>query len=267
MAIKGAIIGDIIGSQYEFFKPPNFDYATAKLLTDKCQFTDDTIMSLATKFAIDHNNTFAKAYQLFGNKYPNASYGSRFAEWISEHETEPYGSFGNGSAMRVSYIADYYESREEAIKYARESAECTHNHPEGIKGAVVTAECAWLAKKCRISKDDLLQFAIEQYPKGIYQYSPAFSLEEIRKGYRWNETCQGSVPVAIRCVYEANSYTEFIRNVLSLPCDTDTICAIGGCIAEELFDNSQDKIMRLKDSILKKYLDGYLLGVLNETEQ
>lgn len=261
MAIKGAILGDIIGSQYEFKRPDNFDCKTATLLSDKCKFTDDTVMSIATKYAIEHNIPFAQAYQFFGLKYRDVGYGSRFAEWIDEQEDEPYGSYGNGSAMRVSFIADYFNTIDKVIKYAEKSAECTHNHPEGVKGATVTAMCIWMAKNGH-TQDDILQYAIKYYPKEKYSYSAAFSLDEIRQNYCWNETCQGSVPVAIRCVCEANSYTEFIRNVLSLKCDTDTLCAIGGGIAEELFDNSDDKVLKSADTILEHYLDDYLLSVL-----
>lgn len=261
MAIKGAILGDIIGSQYEFRKPDDFDNKTAVLLSDKCSFTDDTVMSIATKYAIEHKMNFAQAYQFFGLKYRNAGYGSRFEEWIEEQEGEPYGSYGNGSAMRVSFIPDYFETEKEVIEYAVKSAECTHNHPEGIKGAVVTAVCIWMAKR-GCSKEEVLQYAIEQYPKEKYPFSPERSLDEIRETYRWNETCQGSVPVAIRCVYEANNYTEFIRNVFSLNCDTDTLCAIGGGIAEELLDNTYDEILPFCAQVFEKYLDEFLLKTL-----
>lgn len=261
MAIKGAILGDIIGSQYEFKRPDNFDSKIAALLSDKCKFTDDTVMSIATKYAIEHNIPFAQAYQFFGLKYRDVGYGSRFAEWIDEQEDEPYGSYGNGSAMRVSFIADYFNTIDKVIEYAEKSAECTHNHPEGVKGATVTAMCIWMAKNGH-TRDEILQYAIMQYPKEKYVYSTALTLDEIKKNYHWNETCQGSVPVAIRCVYEANSYAEFIRNVLSLKCDTDTLCAIGGGIAEELFDNSDDEVLKSADTILEHYLDDYLLSVL-----
>lgn len=112
------------------------------------------------------------------------------------------------------------------------------------------------------SKNDILHYTISHYPKYKYTYGADLSVNEIRQDYLWNETCQGSVPVAIRCVYEANNYTEFIRNVFSLKCDTDTLCAIGGGIAEELFDNSDDEILKSTDTILEHYLDDYLLSIL-----
>lgn len=286
MAIKGAIIGDIIGSQFEFHNiyadkkiaPQDIvvyankdticcgynDNKTAILLTDKCEFTDDTVLTLATKYAILHDKPFAEAYAQFGKKYRHKGFGGMFLDWLDTDHTQPYNSYGNGSAMRVSYIADCYgKGYDLLVKKTRESAKCTHNHPKGIKGAVVTACCIAMAMQGK-SKEDILQYGIEQYPKEEYAYSPEFSLAQIRKYYRWDVTCQGSVPAVIRCIYEANSYTEFIRNVLSLKCDTDTLCAIGGGIAEELFDNSADPIMTQADEILKKYLDDYLLKIFLE---
>lgn len=263
MAIKGTIIGDIIGSQYEFRKPAEFDNKTAILLSENCKFTDDTVLSIATKYAIQHNISFAEAYKFFGLKYRYAGYGNSFCEWLDSDINNPYGSYGNGSAMRVSFVADYYDSMQDVIENARKTAECTHNHPEGIKGAVVTAVCIWMAKHGS-SKENILEYAINQYPKEEYAYSPEYTLDEIRSNYRWNDICQGSVPAAIRCLYEANSYTEFIRNVLSLKCDTDTLCAIGGGIAEELFDNSNDEIIQSADQILEQYLDDYLRKIFYE---
>lgn len=259
MAIKGAILGDIIGSQYEFTRPKDFDATTAELISDNCKFTDDTVMTLATKYAILHNKSFTEAYQYFGNKYRNVGYGGMFSQWIDEDIPQPYGSFGNGSAMRVSYIADHYKKKEDVLNYAKLSAECTHNHKEGIKGAQVTAVCIWMAKN-GFSKTDILNYALENYPCREYLYNPTRSIDEIKEEYKWNETCQGSVPVAIRCVFEANNYIEFIRNVFKLKCDTDTICAIGGGIAEELFHGTGLD----DDRILKEYLSEELYQLLNK---
>lgn len=263
MAIKGVIIGDIIGSQYEFRKPMEFDNKTAILLSENCKFTDDTVLSIATKYAIQHNISFAEAYKFFGLKYRDVGYGNSFCEWLDGDTNEPYGSYGNGSAMRVSFVADYYDSMQDVVENAIKTAECTHNHPEGIKGAVVVAMCIWMAKH-GISKEDILNYAICQYPKDKYAYSPEYTLDEIREIYHWNDTCQGSVPAAIRCLYEADTYTEFIRNVLSLKCDADTLCAIGGGIAEELLGNRKDEVLQSADQILEKYLDDYLMKVFSE---
>ena len=249
MALTGSIIGDIIGSQYEFKLPENFNPKSAELFSDKCRFTDDTVMSLATKYAIINNKTFANSYQLFGRKYEEVGYGGFFRNWIFEDNPSPYGSFGNGSAMRISYIADYFNNQDKIIKYTQKSAECTHNHSEGIKGAVTTAMCIWLAKK-GYTKTDIYHYAVKQYPATDYIYSTEHSIDFIKDKYKWADTCQESVPVAIRCVLEADNYIEFIRNVFKLRCDMDTICAIGGGIVEELFGSTDLD----NDTILKKYL-------------
>lgn len=257
MAIIGAIIGDIIGSQYEFKLPEGFNAEKAELLTENCKFTDDTVMSLATKKAVIENQPFEKVYQEFGRKYEYVGYGGMFRAWIHEEEPLPYGSYGNGSAMRVSYIADHFKSQNDVLKYARQSAECTHNHAEGIKGAQVTANAIWMAKN-GAEKHEIFNYALREYPSNAYVYSPAFSIDYIKETYKWNETCQGSVPVAIRCVCEADSYIEFIRNVFKLKCDMDTICAIGGGIAEELFGGTGLD----NETILKKYLTKELYDLL-----
>lgn len=237
MALIGAILGDICGSRWEFGRPDNLNWKTVELFTHDCEFTDDTVMSIATKAALLENEPFEKIYREFGGIYKDVSYGGMFRAWLSSENPRPYNSFGNGSAMRCSFVVDFFDDLIEMSKITEETAKCTHNHPEGIKGAVATNVCSWIAKY-GCSKTDLLETALNFYPKEDYKYSPAYSLDEIRQDYKWDVTCMGSVPVAIRCVYEADSYEEFLRNVLSLQCDTDTICAIGGGIAEELFNGT-----------------------------
>ena len=256
MAIIGAILGDIAGSQYEFRKPMDLDYKNCDLFTDKCSFTDDTVMTLAAKEAVMSRNDFSTYYRKFGRKYPDVGYGQMFDEWIFDNNAEAYGSYGNGSAMRVSYIGEYSNCQEEVIELATKSADCTHNHPEGIKGAVVTAMCIYLAKN-GATKAEIYDYAKKQYPLDKYIYSVEKSIESYREIYRWDVTCQGSVPVAIRCFLESDGYESFLRNVFSLPCDMDTLCAIGGGIAEEYykgtgFDN---------EKILKMYLTNDLFEI------
>ena len=257
MSIIGSIIGDIIGSQYEFNMPSDYDPATVPLFNDNCKYTDDTVMTIATKAAVIRGEPFAKVYQEFGRKYPDAGYGNLFYGWLFEEDPKPYGSFGNGSAMRVSYIADYYDKKLEVMFKAAESAMCSHDHPEGMKGAIVTATCSYMAKH-GASKEDILTFSNRSYPLSEYTFSSERSLDNIRNIYTWDGTCQGSVPVAMRCIYEANSYIEFIRNVFSLNCDMDTICAIGGSVAEELFGGTGLN----NEVILKKYLPEELLAIV-----
>ena len=136
MAIIGAILGDISGSQYQFFQPEGLDYNNCDLFTDNCYFTDDTVMTLAAKLSIKRGILFADSYRKLGREYPYVEYGKRFWKWLCNDSEGAYYSFGNGSAMRCSYIGEYYNTEEEVIEWAVKSAECTHNHPEGIKGAL-----------------------------------------------------------------------------------------------------------------------------------
>ena len=259
MSIKGTILGDIAGSRYEFMNRArkDIDPATAEMFTDKHRYTDDTVMSIGTKLAVLENPDkpdFTKWYHALGNKYTKAGYGGMFRQWLASDNPQPYNSFGNGSAMRVSYIGEYYDTVEEVIQHARESAQVTHNHPQGVKGAVVTAVAVFMAKHGS-TKEEIFNYVNNFYnDEEVYKYPTTMSLAEMHKIYRWDVSCQGSVPAAFRCIYEANSYEEFIRNVYSLPCDRDTLCAIGGSVAEELFGFGNLDA----NNLLEKYLDDYL---------
>lgn len=146
MAIIGAILGDIAGSQYEFQRPKDLNWKKCELFTDNCYFTDDTVMTLAAKLAVKNNISFTDSYRKLGRKYPNAGYGGMFDSWLRWDDEKPYNSFGNGSAMRCSYIGEHFNTEKEVIDWATKSADCTHNHPEGIKGAVVTSMCIYIPK-------------------------------------------------------------------------------------------------------------------------
>ena len=257
MAIIGAILGDIAGSRWEFRRPKGLDWEHIDLFTDDCFLTDDTVLTVATKYALQNNVSFKEAYHKFGNKYPNCSYGCGFESWLGSKWSKPYNSFGNGAAMRVSPVVDLCESRLEVSYVSKESALCTHNHPEGIKGAKVTATCAWMAKR-GASKKEIEEYACRNYPSDEYMFPVSMSLKELREKYRWNETCQGSVPVAIRCFLDSEDYESFIRNVLSLPCVTDTLCAIGGGIAEEFYHGTGFNA----DKLMREYLDEYLYEIV-----
>ena len=258
MGLIGAILGDIAGSQYEFpsKRPRDLNWETCDLFTDRCEFTDDTVMSIATKVALDDDISFVKCYQEYGRLYPNVGYGMNFEMWIKDRDPKPYGSFGNGSAMRVSYVADKFNTQEDVIHWAIKSAECTHNDPEGIKGAVVTAMCSFLAKQGR-SKTEIFNYTIFEYNED-YLYPITMTLDEIRKYYKWNETCQGSVPVAIRCFLESESYVSCSRNVFSLKCDMDTLGSIAGGIAESYYGTTGMD----NDKLLKRYLDNRLYKIV-----
>ena len=261
MAIKGAILGDILGSQYEFNRPKNLDYQNIPLIIeDKAKFTDDTVMTLAIKKAILEKTTFSKTMVEVGRKYPWCGYGQMFFGWIfsKENSQKPYNSFGNGSAMRVSFVGEYYDDYSQMQEVSKETALVSHNHPEGIKGAVVTATCIWMAKH-KYTKEEIYDYVLSEYPKEQYEYSFAYSLDEIRNRYRWSETCFDSVPAAMRCFCESTDYESFMRNVYSLNCDSDTFGAIAGGVAEEYYHGFGNIDA---DKIIKKYLTKELYEIL-----
>ncbi len=187
MGIKGAILGDIAGSRFEFASKeqhPSTDleynlFGTEKnkrniLLSIPPYFTDDTVLSIATMDAIRHGRKFAKYYQKYGRRYPSAGYGSAFRRWIFRKNPEPYNSYGNGSAMRVSYVGEYLRKcpfRKIVERLAKNSAAVTHNNSEGIKGAVTTAVCIWMAERGK-TREEILEYAMKQYPSSSKQLYP-----------------------------------------------------------------------------------------------
>lgn len=219
----GAIAGDIIGSPYEFanIKCDNFP-----LFAQKSRFTDDTVLTVATAEVLLRGLDFAEAYRRWGRAYPGAGYGGRFRGWLRDVSMGPYNSYGNGSAMRVSPVGFIAKTLDEALDLARKSASVTHNHPEGVKGAEAVAASVFLARH-RLGKEDL-----KAYIESEFGYDLSFSLAEIRPSYRFNETCQGSVPQALRAVLEASGYEECVRLAVSIGGDSDTIACIAGGIAE-----------------------------------
>ncbi len=235
MAIKGAILGDILGSQYEFGRPQNLDWQHIPIYNRKaCSFTDDTVMTLAIKKAIKEETDLVETMVEIGRKYPYSGYGGKFYRWIVDQDHSPYNSWGNGSAMRVAFVGEYYEDYDEMQQMAIKTAEVSHNHPEGIKGAIVTATCVWMARHGK-SKEEIYDYVLQEYPKREYEYSIGYSLNQIRPRYIWGESCQGSVPAAMRCFYESVDYESFMRNIYSLRCDSDTFGAIAGGVAEEFY--------------------------------
>ena len=217
----GAIVGDIIGSRFEF---NNY------LGTDFELFTDDTICTVAVADAILTGISFEQALLRWCRKYPNpkGSYGSSFVRWIHSIAPKPYNSFGNGSAMRVSPCG-WLPTRKEVLKYARLSAECTHNHPEGIKGAICIADCILQARN-GTSKNGIKRLATDQYG-----YNTEQSCQAIRQTNIFDETCQGTVPQAIVCFLESTDFENAIRLAISIGGDSDTIAAITGGIAEAFY--------------------------------
>ena len=260
MALIGAIIGDIIGSQYEFpsMRPDDLDWKHCELFGKDCEFTDDTVMSIATKYAIDKKESFEKTYRYFYSLYPNVGYGDMFEKWAEKRINKPYKSYGNGSAMRVSYIGDYAQDTNTVTKLAQTSAECTHNSLSGILGAVVVANIIAMAN-LKYTKSDIYKFTHKAYRNHFYDCSESLeSLCRPHTYYTWSDTCDKTVPIAIRCFLESQDYESCIRNCFRLSCDMDTMCCIAGGIAEAYygttgFDNK---------AILRKYLDTYLYNCI-----
>ena len=234
----GAIFGDIVGSRFEFDrgdKSKDFE-----LLTSENCFTDDTVMTVAVAEALMEAGRYAgeaeikaaliRSMKKWGQKYPDAGYGGRFIKWVLSDDPEPYGSYGNGSAMRVSPAGFYYDTIERTREVARWTAEVTHNHPEGVKGAEATAAAIFLARKG--AEKEL----IEMYLMKEFGYNLSRCLDEIRPTYHHVEDCMNTIPEAFECFLESESYEDCLRNVMYIGGDTDTLCAISGAIAEAFWE-------------------------------
>lgn len=250
----GGIFGDIIGSKYEFHNHKSKQF---NLFDENCRFTDDTVMTIAIMHALIlchermgmFQDTVIKCMQYFGQRYPKAGYGRSFYKWIYRKYPEPYNSFGNGAAMRISGIPYACGSLDEVLMTTELATNITHNHPEGIKAAKCIASCIWIALN-KGSMNDIKENAFKYYKID-------FNLDEIRPSYKFDVTCQGSVPQAIECFLESKSYEDCIRNAISIGGDSDTIACIAGSIAGEYY-GIPNQIE--KEGI--KYIDGYLLKTL-----
>lgn len=233
----GAILGDIIGSPYEFDmgdKTKDFP-----LFSRDCSYTDDTVMTIAVAEAFmdvhpDADDAWIKnrvvaSLRKFGKMFPYAGYGGMFRRWLKSSNPQPYGSFGNGSAMRVSSVAWLFDDLETVRRMARLSAEVTHNHPEGIKGAEATA-CAIFLARTGSTKDEIKSFIEKEF-----HYDLSRTCDEIRPNYHHVESCQETVPEAITAFLEGKSFEDVIRTAVSLGGDCDTLTCIAGSIAEGFY--------------------------------
>ena len=259
----GAVIGDIVGSIYEFDNIRTKDFP---LFGKKCAFTDDSIMTLAVANALLETGDVRDETVLkdacirnmkeLGGKYPwpMGGYGGRFSRWLRSDDSEPYNSWGNGSAMRVSPCGFAAVSMEEALELARFSAEVTHNHPEAVAGAQVTAGCIFLARS-GASKADIRDYVVKTYCE-MNQ-----SVAELRVTNRFTERCRDTVPPAIQAFLEAEDFEDAIRNVISIGGDSDTLAAITGGIAEAFFGVPEDISQKARE-----YLTPDLLSILDAFE-
>lgn len=253
----GAILGDIIGSPFEFDRGDKTkDF---KLFSRRSHFTDDSVMTLAVCEALlkvgqdatvkEIEDTVISSMQSWGRRYPHEGYGGYFRRWLTARHPEPYNSFGNGSAMRVSAAGWLYDSLEKTRVVAKATANVTHNHPEGIKGAEATASAIFMARNGS-SKEE-----IKKYIENEFHYDLNRTLDEIRPSFHMDETCQKTVPEAIIAFLEARDFEDAIRNAVSLGGDTDTLGAITGSIAEAYFGISETLISECRNRINKDMRD------------
>jgi ADP-ribosyl-[dinitrogen reductase] hydrolase len=243
----GAIIGDIVGSRFEFNNHKHKDF---QLFTDDCRVTDDSIMTLAVAKAImeaekiqnvslgryDYDGGYyslvermsIKYMQEFGRKYPNCGFGRMFIKWVFSEDPKPYNSYGNGAAMRISPVGFAARTESEACRLSKAVTGVTHNHKEGIKGAEATAVAIYMARR-GYTKDAIRDKIVSNY------YPLNFTIDGIRDSYQFNESCQGTVPQAITAFLESTSFEDAIRNAISVGGDSDTLAAITGSIAEACY--------------------------------
>ena len=269
----GAIVGDVVGSVYEWNNIKTKDFP---LFRDDCFFTDDTVMTCAVAEAImngGQKDDFIDAMKKYGRMYPNADYGARFNRWLMTENREPYNSFGNGSAMRVSPCAWRLDATTDELpsegkRLAQLSSEVTHNHPEGIKGAMATTDAIFMCRyffggnasdKGEPNSDnpEEIKRRIKEHIEKEYGYDLSKTLDEIRPTYRFNETCQDTVPQAIVAFLESTDFEDAIRNAISLGGDSDTLAAITGSIAEAAYgipEWIQNKVYTYLDEPLKDVL-------------
>ncbi|MEX2680249.1 MAG: ADP-ribosylglycohydrolase family protein [Candidatus Sigynarchaeota archaeon] len=251
----GAIAGDIAGSTWEYTPVKSIDGFA--LFSPRSFFTDDTVLTVALADSILTGEPYVNKMKEYFRRYPDAGYGGTFAHWAASKDDAPYNSWGNGSAMRVSPVGFAYDTLEEVLDQAKQSAAVTHNHPEGIKGAQATAACIFLARRGKSKKQ------IQEYVETTFGYDLHRSLDVIRPTYRYDISCQGSVPESITCVLESNDFEHAIRLAISLGGDADTMACIAGGIAQAVYGGVPEKI---KEEALRR-LDDPLRNVVERFSQ
>ena len=259
----GSIIGDVAGSFYEFCntKSKNFEF-----FSDRSRFTDDSVLTVATADWLLHGGKCETYYSDWGNNYPSAGYGGRFLDWLwnmdRKGHAEPYYSCGNGSAMRIGPVGWAFDTIEATLEAAKISAECTHNHPEGIKGAQAVALCIFMVRN-GVTKEE-----IKTKVTKMFGYDLNFTIDGIRATYGWDSDfgngvlCQASVPQAIVAFLDGNGFEDCVRNAISIGGDSDTIACITGSIAEAYYgvpDEIREKVV--------SYLPNSFKSVINDFEE
>jgi ADP-ribosylglycohydrolase len=254
----GAIAGDIIGSVYEWnnIKTKQFD-----LFSPDCFFTDDSVLTVALAESLLTGTDYVSLMKAYYRRYPDAGYGGFFHQWALAEDSQPYNSWGNGAAMRISSVGFAFNTLDEVLLRAAEYTAVTHNHPEGIKGAQATAAAIFLARTGSTKAD------IRQYTTATFHYDLSRSVDEIRPTYQFDESCQGTVPQAIVCFLESTDFEDAIRNAISLGGDSDTLACITGGIAQAHYGVPAaiaDRAMSILDKDLRdvtaRFMSGYCPG-------
>lgn len=256
--LTGSICGDVIGSAYEFRNTKDYDF---RLFLDNSRFTDDTVLTVATMDCLlEGEHDYYYYYKKYPRLYPNRGYGGLFRKWVRAQESEPYNSFGNGSAMRISPVGWAFETLEETLAEAQRSAEVTHNHPEGIKGAQAIAAAIFLARTGHTKAE------IQEYIETTFSYDVHRTCDEIRPAYCFNATCQGSVPEALTAFLESHDFESAIRLAVSIGGDSDTIACMAGGIAQAFYRNIPpeiservwQKLPEQMQEVIRKFSERYL---------
>jgi|GEM_PF-778268 ADP-ribosylglycohydrolase len=270
--MKGAIIGDIIGSTHEFCN--NVLNTAFELFPAHTTFTDDTVLTIAVYDALKNNISYEEAFMKWINKYPSRGYGGMFGSWITSKEKKPYGSKGNGAGMRVSAVGWLFDTEEDVLREAKRSAEITHDHVEGIESAQAVAMCIYMARNKKTKED------IRKYIENKFKYDLSKPFKEVWSNYTGSELAIDTIPYSIQCFLDSDSFEDSIRNAVSLGGDTDTLAAITGSISEAYYgldENLWNEAKRyLPDDMLellgdpnnqieKIYLD--IDGVLLDTKE
>ncbi|HOW09063.1 MAG TPA: ADP-ribosylglycohydrolase family protein [Bacteroidales bacterium] len=257
----GAVIGDIIGSTYEFRNTGNYEFDP---FPPKSFFTDDTVLTVAIADAIMNKTDYAAAIREYALNYPGRGYGGWFNQWIHLDNPKPYNSFGNGSAMRVSPVGWAFDTLGETIREAEKSAAVTHNHREGKKGAKVVAAAIFLARTGHGKKE------IKEFIEKSYSYNLSRTLADIKPFYSFNETCQKTVPEALICFLESVDFEDAIRKAIWLGGDSDTLACITGGIAEAFYRDIPsawiENTYRILDEKLKHVIDTFRNVFCNRAE-
>ena len=241
----GAILGDIIGSSYEFSNTKVLDF---DLFPKTAFFTDDTLLTVATAYSLLNSVSFEKSYTMFTNQYPDLDYGASFYKWILSDIKKPYNSYGNGSAMRVSPVVGFYNTQNDILNWSEKTAVVTHNHPEGIKGAQATSLAAFLLK-IKKSKSE-----VKSTIENKFQYNLDNHISEHTR-LAFDESCQGTVPYAIQCVLSSDNFENAVRKAILLGGDSDTMACIAGSIAEYAFGIPEHFAMKIYEYLPSNFIE------------